>query len=63
MTVFRELRDGLTEDGRLAEVPSATLSTAEAISVLVNGLSLECSLRFRGARRRGHPRPGSSAAW
>jgi MoxR-like ATPase len=41
VTVFRELRDGLTEDGRLTlKTPSATLSTAEAISVLVNGLSL-----------------------
>lgn len=41
VTVFRELREGLTEDGRLSlKSPSATLSTAEAISVLVNGLSL-----------------------
>ena len=41
VTVFRELRSGLTEDGGTSlKVPSGTLSTAEAISVLTNGLSL-----------------------
>lgn len=41
VTVFRELRDGLTEDGATSlKVPSGTLSTAEAISVVTNGLSL-----------------------
>ena len=41
VTVFRELRSGLTEDGGTSlKVPSATLSTAEAISVLTNGLAL-----------------------
>jgi len=41
VTIFRELRSGATEDG-LAKVksPSGTLSTAEAISVVTNGLSL-----------------------
>jgi MoxR-like ATPase len=41
VTVFRELRGGVTEDGRIKlKVPSATLSTAEAISVVTGGLSL-----------------------
>jgi MoxR-like ATPase len=41
VTVFRELRAGVTEDGSMSlKVPSATLSTAEAISVLTNGLAL-----------------------
>ncbi|MFC7819125.1 MULTISPECIES: ATP-binding protein [unclassified Streptomyces] len=41
VTVFRELRDGLTGDGRTkVKSPSGTLSTAEAISVVTNGLAL-----------------------
>ena len=41
VTVFRELRDGVTVDGRTkVKQPSATLSTAEAISVVTNGLAL-----------------------
>lgn len=41
VTVFRELRDGLTSDGRMkVKSPSGTLSTAEAISVVTNGLAL-----------------------
>lgn len=41
VTIFRELRDGVTEDGRTKlKSPSATLSTAEAISVTINGLAL-----------------------
>jgi MoxR-like ATPase len=41
VTVFRELRDGVTEDGRTKlKSPSSTLSTAEAISVVTNGLAL-----------------------
>jgi MoxR-like ATPase len=41
VTVFRELRSGVTEDGRTSlKVPSGTLSTAEVISVVTNGLSL-----------------------
>lgn len=41
VTVFRELRRGRTEDGRTAlKSPTATLSTAEAISVVTNGLVL-----------------------
>lgn len=41
VTVFRELRAGLTEDGRTKlKSPTGTLSTAEAISVLTNGMAL-----------------------
>ncbi|MCS6859811.1 MAG: AAA family ATPase [Abditibacteriales bacterium] len=41
VTVFRELREGKTADGRTKlKSPSGTLSTAEAISVVTNGLSL-----------------------
>jgi hypothetical protein len=41
VTVFRELRAGVTDDGRTSlKVPSGTLSTAEVISVVTNGLSL-----------------------
>jgi MoxR-like ATPase len=41
VTVFRELRSGATADGRTKlKVPSSTLSTAEAISVLTNGMVL-----------------------
>lgn len=39
--IFRELRSGQTEDGRTKlKSPSATLSTAEAISVINNGMAL-----------------------
>jgi MoxR-like ATPase len=41
VTIFRELRSGLTEDARTkVKSPSGTLSTAEAISVVTNGLLL-----------------------
>jgi MoxR-like ATPase len=41
VTIFRELRAGVTEDGRTKlKSPSATLSAAEAISVVANGLTL-----------------------
>ncbi len=41
VTVFRELRGGLTTDGKTKlKSPSATLSTAEAIGVMNQGLSL-----------------------
>jgi MoxR-like ATPase len=41
VTIFRELRSGLTEDGRTKlKSPTGTLSTAEAISVLNNGMAL-----------------------
>ena len=39
--IFRELRAGLTEDGKTRlKVPSGTLSTAEAISVINGGLAM-----------------------
>lgn len=41
VTVFRELRSGVTDDGRIkVKSPSGTLSTAEAISVVTGGLAL-----------------------
>jgi MoxR-like ATPase len=41
VTIFRELRNGVTEDGRSSlKTSSATLSTAEAISVLTHGVAL-----------------------
>ena len=41
VTMFRELRSGLTEDERNSlKVPTGTLSTAEAISVVTNGVAL-----------------------
>lgn len=41
VTVFRELRSGATDDGRTSlKVPSGSLSTAEIISVVVNGIAL-----------------------
>ena len=41
VTIFRELRAGVTVDGGTSlKIPSGTLSTAEVISVITNGLSL-----------------------
>jgi len=41
VTIFRELRDGKTEDGKTKlKAPTGTLSTAEAISVICNGMAL-----------------------
>jgi hypothetical protein len=41
VTIFRELRAGATEDGKTKlKIPSGSLSTAEAISVVTNGLAL-----------------------
>jgi MoxR-like ATPase len=41
VTVFRELRDGKTQDGKAKlKSPSGTLSTAEAISVVESGMAL-----------------------
>jgi MoxR-like ATPase len=41
VTIFRELRSGMTEDGRSKlKSPSSTLSTAEVISVMNSGLAL-----------------------
>jgi MoxR-like ATPase len=41
VTIFRELRDGKTSDGKTKlKSPTGTLSTAEAISVVTSGLAL-----------------------
>jgi len=41
VTIFRELRNGITEDGqKKVNVPSSTLSTAEVISVMNSGVAL-----------------------
>lgn len=41
VTIFRELREGKTEDGKMKlKSPSGTLSTAEAISVVNSGVAL-----------------------
>jgi len=41
VTIFRELRNGVTSDGKTKiKSPSGTLSTAEAISVVSNGLAM-----------------------
>ncbi|GGK84441.1 ATP-binding protein [Mangrovihabitans endophyticus] len=41
VTIFRELRSGMTEDGRTKlKSPTGTLSPAEAISVITNGMAL-----------------------
>ena len=41
VAVFRELREGVTEDGKAkVKQPSGSMSTAEAISVVVQGLAL-----------------------
>ncbi|MFQ3535330.1 MAG: AAA family ATPase [Aggregatilineales bacterium] len=41
VTIFRELRSGITADGKTKlKVPSSTLSTAEAISVITGGMAI-----------------------
>ena len=41
VTIFRELRSGVTTDGKSKiKIPSGSLSTAEAISVVNNGLAM-----------------------
>ena len=41
VTIFRELRDGVTTDGKTKlKSPSGTLSTAEAISVVSGGMAI-----------------------
>jgi MoxR-like ATPase len=51
VTVFRELRSGVSADGRTRiKSPTATLSTAEAISVVTSGLTL--SAHFGDGRLR-----------
>ncbi len=53
VTIFRELRSGKTEDGReKLKSPTATLSTAEAISVIHQGQSL--AIHFGDGELRAH---------
>ena len=53
VTIFRELRNGKTEDGReKLKSPSATLSAAEAISVIHQGQSL--AVHFGDGELRAH---------
>ena len=41
VTIFRELRSGVTIDGKTkVKTPSGTLSTAEAISVVSSGMAM-----------------------
>ena len=57
VTIFRELRSGLTEDGRTKlKSPTGTLSTAEAISVITSGMALAAHFGD------GTLRPGDVAA-
>ncbi len=53
VTIFRELRDGKTADGKTKlKSPTGTLSTAEAISVVNSGLAL--AAHFGDGRLRAH---------
>ena len=53
VTIFRELRSGKTEDGRTKlKSPSATLSTAEAISVVQSGQAL--AVHFGDGKLKAH---------
>ncbi|MEY9212497.1 AAA family ATPase [Thermobifida halotolerans] len=62
VTVFRELRNGVTEDGRTkVKSPSGTLSTAEAISVITNGIALAAHFGD-GVLRPGDVAAGISGA-
>jgi MoxR-like ATPase len=55
VTVFRELRQGVTEDGRAkVKSPSGTLSPAEAISVVTSGLALAAHFGDGVLRPAGH---------
>ena len=73
VTVFRELRSGVTADGRTKlKSPSGTLSTAEAICVITNGMALAAHfgdgvLRpadvAAGHRRRRRQGPGLRRGW
>jgi MoxR-like ATPase len=53
VTIFRELREGKTADGKTKlKSPTATLSTAEAISVINNGLAM--AAHFGDGRLTAH---------
>ena len=54
VTIFRELRAGKTEDGKTKlKSPSGTLSTAEAIAVIISGLALATHFGDGDPARRG----------
>ena len=58
VTIFRELRGGVTEDGKTKlKSPSGTLSTAEAISVVSNGMAM-AAFYGDGTLRAGDVIPG-----
>lgn len=58
VTIFRELRSGVTSDGKTkVKSPSATLSSAEAIGVLNQGLAL--AAHFGDGTLRAHDIAGS----
>lgn len=58
VAIFRELRGGVTADGQTAlKSPTATLSSAEAISVVTNGLALAAHFGD-GQLRAGELAPG-----
>jgi MoxR-like ATPase len=62
VTIFRELRAGVTEDGKnKLKSPSSVLSTAEAISVVVHGLSLAAHFG-NGRLNAGHLASGIMGA-
>ena len=62
VTVFRELRDGVTADGKAKlKSPSGTLSTAEAISVVIGGLA-SAAYYGDGALRAGDIAAGLTGA-
>ncbi len=57
VTIFRELREGRTQDGKSRlKTPSSTLSTAEAISVVTHGLSL--AAHFGDGELKAHDMAG-----
>jgi hypothetical protein len=62
VTIFRELRDGVTLDGKTKlKTPSGTLSTAEAISVVNNGMAM-AGYYGDGALRAGDLAAGITGA-
>jgi MoxR-like ATPase len=62
VTIFRELRDGVTADGKTKlKSPSGSLSTAEAISVMNGGLAM-ASYFGDGAVRSGDLASGITGA-
>jgi hypothetical protein len=62
VTIFRELRDGVTADGKTKlKSPSGTLSTAEAISVVTGGLA-SAAYYGDGALRAGDIASGLTGA-